>query len=203
MPSTDPRVDAYIAKSAPFARPILEELRARVHAACPNVEETIKWGFPNFVHEGALLCSMAAFKQHCTFGFWKGKLLRAAGLKVSDEAMGQMGRLESVKDLPGKAEFRRLVKAAMTLNEGPTRVARPVTKPGTRKPIPVPADLKAALARNARARGTFESFAPSHRREYLEWITEAKRPETRAKRLAQTIEWLAEGKRRNWKYEGC
>lgn len=203
MATTDPRVDAYIVRSAPFAKPILEELRARVHAACPNVEETIKWGFPNFVYEGAVLCNMAAFKQHCAFGFWKAKLLREAGLKVSDDAMGQMGRLTSPKDLPGKAEFARLVKAAMKLNEAPTRVARPVTKSGTRKPIPVPADLKTALAKNARARKTFEGFAPSHRREYLEWITEAKRPETRAKRIALAIEWLAEGKQRNWKYASC
>lgn len=203
MATTDKRVDAYIAKSAPFAQPILEQLRARVHAACPDVEEAIKWGFPNFVYEGAVLCNMAAFKQHCAFGFWKAKLLGEAGLKVSEDAMGQMGRITSVKDLPGKAEFTRLVKAAMKLNEAPTRVARPVTKPGTRKPIPVPAELKAALAKNARARKTFEAFAPSHRREYLEWITEAKRVETRAKRIAQTIEWLAEGKQRNWKYQGC
>ena len=203
MATTDKRVDAYIAKSAPFAQPILRELRARVHAACPNAEETIKWGFPNFVYEGALLCNMASFKAHCAFGFWKGKLLREAGLEVSDEAMGQMGRIASVKDLPGKSEFRRLVKAAMKLNEAPTRVARPVTKPGTRKPIPVPADFTAALAKNARARKAFEAFAPSHRREYLEWITEAKRVETREKRIAQAVEWIAEGKQRNWKYQDC
>ena len=203
MATTDKRVDAYIAKSAPFAQPILRELRARVHAACPNAEETIKWGFPNFVYEGALLCNMASFKAHCAFGFWKGKLLREAGLEVSDEAMGQMGRIASVKDLPGKSEFRRLVKAAMKLNEEPTRVARPVTKPGTRKPIPVPADFTAALAKNARARKAFEAFAPSHRREYLEWITEAKRVETREKRIAQAVEWIAEGKQRNWKYQDC
>lgn len=203
MATTDKRIDAYIAKSAPFAQPILRELRARIHAACPNAEETIKWGFPHFLYEGAVLCSMAAFKAHCAFGFWKGALLREAGLEVSDEAMGQMGRITSMKDVPGKSAFRRLVKAAMKLNEGPTRVARPVTKPGTRRPIPVPADFQAALAKNARARKSFEGFAPSHRREYLEWITEAKRVETREKRIAQAIEWLAEGKQRNWKYQDC
>lgn len=200
MGTQDPRIDAYIARQAAFARPILEHIRALVHEACPGVEETIKWGFPNFVHEGALLCNMAAFQAHCSFGFWKGALLRESGLKVSDEAMGQMGRLKTVRDLPAKAELRRLLKAAMKLNEEGVKVARPVKK---RAPIPVPADLEAALARNRKARETFEAFAPSHRREYLEWITEAKRAETRAKRLAQTIEWLAAGKQRNWKYAGC
>ncbi len=203
MPSTDARIDAYIAKAAPFARPLLEHLREQVHAACPGVEETIKWGFPHFQYEGAILCSMAAFKAHCTFGFWKGALLREAGLKVSDDAMGQLGRIESARDLPGKTELRRWIKAAMKLNEAPTRVARPVPKRTASKPLSVPPDLAAALAKHAKARRTFEGFPPSQRREYVEWILEAKRPETRANRLAQTIEWLAEGKRRNWKYANC
>lgn len=195
----DPRVDAYIAKAKPFARPILEHLRSLVHDACPDVEETIKWGFPVFLHHG-MLCNMAAFSEHCSFGFWKGSLLEQAGLKAKRDAMGQLGRLESVKDVPGKAEFRRLVKAAMKLNEQGIKVERAAKK---RPEIPVPADLAAALARNKKARTTFEGFAPGQRREYLEWITEAKRAETREKRIAQAIEWLAEGKQRNWKYADC
>lgn len=195
----DPRVDAYIAKARPFARPILGHLRSLVHEACPDVEEDIKWGFPVFLHHG-ILCNMAAFSAHCAFGFWKGSLLAEAGLKAKRDAMGQLGRLESVKDVPGKAEFRRLVKAAMKLNEEGTKVERPVKK---RPGIPVPADFAAALAGNKKARTTFEGFAPGQRREYLEWITEAKRAETRQKRIAQAIEWLAEGKQRNWKYANC
>lgn len=200
MPTTDRRIDAYIAKARPFARPILESIRAQVHAACPDVVETIKWGFPHFLYEGGILCSTAAFSEHCAFGFWKGKLVPGAKGAKSAEAMGQLGRLASPKDLPTKAEFARMLKAAMKLNEPATRKARPATRPGTRAPIPEPADFKAALAKKARARATWAAFAPSHRREYLEWITEAKRPETRAARLAQTLEWLAEGKPRNWKY---
>lgn len=201
MPVTDRRIDAYIAKSRPFARPILESIRAQVHAACPDVVETLKWGFPHFLHHDEILCSMAAFQAHCAFGFWKGSLVPGAKGAKSAEAMGQLGRIGSARDLPAKAVFARLVKAAMKLNEPATRVARPVTRAGTRAPIPEPPDFKRALAKRAKARATWKAFAPSHRREYLEWITEAKRPETRAARIAQALEWLAEGKHRNWRYE--
>ncbi|MFN8589023.1 MAG: YdeI/OmpD-associated family protein [Candidatus Eisenbacteria bacterium] len=200
MSVRDARITAYIARSRPFARPILTELRARIHAQCPGVVETLKWSFPHFLYEGEILCSMAAFQQHCAFGFWKGALVPGAKGEKSADAMGQLGRIASLADLPTKTTFARMVKAAMKLNEPATRTARPVTRPGTRAPIPVPADLKAALAKHAKARATWDGFAPSHRREYLEWITEAKRPATRAARLAQTLEWLAEGKARNWKY---
>lgn len=200
MAKSDPRIDAYIAKSRPFAQPILESIRAQVHAACPGVVETIKWGFPHFLHEGGILCSMAAFQEHCAFGFWKGALVPGAKGAKSADAMGQLGRIASANDLPAKPAFARMVKAAMKLNEPATRVARPVTKPGRRAPIPEPADFKAALAKHAKARASWKAFAPGQRREYLEWITEAKRPATRAARLAQSLEWLAEGKTRNWKY---
>lgn len=202
MSARDKRIDAYIARSVPFARPVLEHLRAVVHEACPEVAETIKWGFPHFMY-GDILCSMAAFKQHCSFGFWKGALLREHGVPGIEGAMGQFGRIASVRDLPGKTALKRFVKAAMKLNEEATAVKRPVTPAGKRPALPVPADLKAALARSKKAGAAFKAFPPGQRREYIEWITEAKRPETRAKRVAQTIEWVAEGKRRNWKYEGC
>ena len=201
MPSPDPRVDAYIAEQADFARPILTHIRAVVHAVCPEVEETLKWGMPHFRYRG-MLGGMAAFKQHATFGFWKGALVaEAMGVKgsgKSDEAMGDFGRITSVRDLPPKRELVRWVKAAMKLNEeGVKRTPRART---ARKPLPVPDDLARELRKSAKARATWEGFPPSHRREYIEWITEAKRPETRAKRLATTLEWLAEGKDRNWKY---
>ncbi|RQP22967.1 YdeI/OmpD-associated family protein [Piscinibacter terrae] len=198
MGTTDPRIDAYIAKSADFAQPILTHLRQVVHAACPSVEETIKWGMPNFMYGGKILANMAAFKAHCAFGFWQRDAV--AGTGKNNDAMGQFGRIESLKDLPGKAELSRLVKKAAALidsGEKPRRVPKSAPKPTPETPD----DLLAALKRNAAARKTFEAFAPSHRREYIEWITEAKRPETREKRLAQTLEWLAEGKSRNWKYE--
>jgi uncharacterized protein YdeI (YjbR/CyaY-like superfamily) len=198
MGTRDPRVDAYIEKSAPFARPILAHLRAAVHAACPDVVETLKWKAPSFEHHG-LLCGMAAFKSHCAFGFWKHELV--TGEERSQEAMGSFGRLTSTRDLPEKAELKRLIRRAMQLNEDGVKVERKKTAP--KKPLPVPPELKAALAQDARARAAFEAFSPSHRNEYAEWIGEAKREETRARRVAQALTWLREGKHRNWKYEKC
>src|SRR5512140_2932718 len=195
MGKRDPRVDAYIAKSEPFARPILEYIRETVHAACPGVEETMKWSFPHFDSKG-MLCSMASFKAHCALGFWKASLL-FDGKPRSGDAMGQMGRISSIDDLPPKRELMRLVKTAAQLNdEGVVaeRKRRPKPELGT------PPDLSAALAKNRKARAAFEEFTPGKRREYIEWITEAKTDATRNSRLAQAIEWIAEGKPRNWKY---
>jgi uncharacterized protein YdeI (YjbR/CyaY-like superfamily) len=193
----DPRVDAYIAKSAPFSQPILDHLRRVVHAACPAVEETIKWGFPHFMYKG-MLGSMAAFKQHCAFGFWhKGMKAALSGGKPR-QAMGQLGRITSLADLPKDAVLKRYIKQAMKLNDAGVKV--PVVRSAP-KTVKVPAVVMAALRRNKQALGTFEALSPSHRREYLEWIADAKREETRTKRLATMLEWLAEGKSRNWKYE--
>lgn len=199
MARKDKRVDAYIAKAAPFAQPILVHIREVVHAACPEVEEEMKWGHPHFMYQG-MLCGVAAFKQHCTFGFWKHELIFPKG-PAAQEAAGQFGCVKSVKDLPARRVLAGYVKTAMKLNaEGvkAPRAARP------KKPeIPMPADFKRALAGSKAARATFDGFSPSHRREYLEWITEAKTDATRQKRIATALEWLAEGKARNWKYEKC
>jgi uncharacterized protein YdeI (YjbR/CyaY-like superfamily) len=199
MGKRDPRVDTYIGKSAEFARPVLEHFREVVHEACPEAEETLKWGMPHFVHQG-ILCHMASFKAHCAFGFYKSALLFDDTPKQK-EAMGNLGRITSVADLPPRKELVRLVKAARKLNE--EGVAAPRTKTAPKPPVEPPADLLAALASNAKARATFEGFPPSHRREYVEWITEAKQEATRQRRLSQAIEWMAEGKSRNWKYEKC
>lgn len=195
MGTRDPRVDAYIEKSADFARPILGRLRETVHSAIPEAEETIKWGVPYFDFEGPV-CGMAAFKRHCAFVFWKEKLVVE---DPSHEAMGQLGRIESLDDLPPKKTLNAWLKKAVKLNEEGVKAPRSVRRP--RPPVEMPADLKRALAKNARARAAFEGFSPSHRREYVEWIEEAKREETRKKRLARAIEWMAEGKSRNWKYQ--
>jgi len=199
MPSTDQRIDAYIAAKPPFARPILERLRAAVHRACPEVEETLKWSMPSFGYRGKILCGMAAFKEHATFGFWQGREVTGEAEKPS--AMGQFGRLKGIDDLPGDAELDSLIRRAMDLIDSGARASRPAKHP---KPqIEMPDDLASALAGHPAAQASFEGFPPSCRREYLEWIVEAKRPETRAKRIAQTVDWVAEGKRRNWKYEKC
>ena len=193
------RVDAYIARQAEFARPILERLREMVHAACPEAEEKIKWGMPSFEYHG-LLCGMAAFKKHATFGFWKHDLVIGADA-TSREAMGSFGRLTSLDQLPTKREFSKWMKRAMKLNED--GVAAPREKSSTKKPIRLHPLFKAALGKNAKAAAAFDSFPPSCRREYVEWIAEAKKDDTRQRRIATAIEWLAQGKRRNWKYEDC
>lgn len=207
MPPRDPRIDAYIARSADFAQPILAHLRDLVHAACPDVEEGIKWGMPHFLYRGGILCGMAAFKRHCTFGFWKGAQVLGEASRAG-EAMGQLGCLTSVDDVPPRKVFTGWVRAAMALRDQvpaakarTPRGAKPAARKAARPALPVPPYLAAALAKHAKARATFEAFPPSHRREYIEWLTDAKTEATREKRLATTIEWLGEGKGRNWKYE--
>ena len=199
MATRDPRIDRYIDSSPAFAQPILSSLRAAVHAGCPSVEETMKWGRPHFMHRG-LLCGMSAFKAHCAFGFWKGSLLVPNGARSGRDGMGQFGRITRVADLPARRAIVALVRAAAVLNEkgvpSPTRA-----KPVRRAPPRAPDYLKAALAGNAKARDFYATLSPSGKREYIEWLGEAKRSETRAERLKTTIEWLAQGKSRNWKYE--
>ncbi len=202
MGTRDPRIDAYIAKSAEFARPILSHFRALVHKAAPDVTETLKWSMPHFDH-GGIMCGMAAFKAHVAIGFWKYELIVDARYDKSDEAMGALGRLTSLKDLPPDRVLLSYIKQAVKLNaEGvkAPRMARRDTR--AKKPEPkAPADLAAALKKSARARKHWEAFPPSHRREYIEWITGAKQEATRARRLATCISQVAEGKSQNWKYE--
>ena len=198
MATKDSRIDAYIAKSADFAKPILKRLRKVVHAGCPEVEETMKWSMPHFDYKG-VMCGMAAFKQHCVFGFWKEALILDREKAAEKTAMGSFGCIRSLADLPSEKTLIQYVKKAAALNEAgikaPGRMA-----PKKRAPIPVPDYFAAALKKNAKAQKTFDSFPPSHRREYLEWVTEAKREETRNERLATSIKWLSEGKARHWKH---
>ena len=199
MGTTDPRVDAYMARSAPFAKPILSYIRKAVHAGCPDVEETMKWSFPHFVYR-RVLCSMASFKEHCAFGFWKGPLLEHdGGGTKSSEAMGQFGKITSVDDLPSSRQLVALVRKAATLNDHGVKAPRKKSTP--KRPPTAPADFVKALGGNPRAKAAFDAFSASHKREYLEWITEAKSDETRRRRMATALEWLSEGKSRNWKYE--
>lgn len=195
--SRDPRVDAYIESRAEFARPILRWIRERFHAALPEVEEAIKWSHPFFMLEGRPLANMAAFKAHASFGFWN-RQDNATGRE--GEAMGQFGRIESLADLPDAAAVERLIReaAAQSADGRPAR-ARAAPK----SEAEVPAEFAEALAGDPAARATFDGFPPGARREYCEWVAEAKRPETRARRVADAVRWLREGKRRNWKYEAC
>ena len=197
----DPRVDEYVAHAPPFAQPILRHLRRLVHEASPGVEETIKWSMPHFVVDGAILCHLAAFKAHCAFGFWRRdmtELIAADGMNVTG-AMGSLGRITSLADLPPEPVLRRYLKIAVELGTAP-RPAAGRTRPKAAE-LPVPEDLSEALRANPTAGRRFGKFTPSQRKEYVEWILDAKRPETRAKRLATMIEQVAEGKPLHWRYQ--
>jgi uncharacterized protein YdeI (YjbR/CyaY-like superfamily) len=199
-----PAVDAYIAESQPFAQPILTHLRKLVHQAVPDAEEAIKWRMPFFLKGGVFLANMAAFKGHCAFGIWGEEI--AAKLKeegrYSKEAMGMLGKITALADLPGDEQLLAYLRAgAEVISSGKRTKSYSRPKPSAKPELPAPAELSAALKKNKAAQKKFDAFSPSHRREYIEWIVEAKRDETRAKRVAQAIEWLAKGKHRNWKYE--
>ena len=187
MATRDSRIDDYIATAPPFAKPILIRIRKAVHAGCPQVTETLKWRTPTFEYKG-ILCGMAAFKAHCVLGFWKGTLLETP---VRD-------RFESIDDVPSEAALVKLVKEAASLNEAGAKVPR--AKRAPKKPLTAPSYMLAAIKKNKQAHATYGAFSPSCKREYIEWVTEARTDETRDRRLATAIEWMAAGKVRNWKY---
>ena len=191
----EPRIDAYIEKAQPFARPILEKVRERVHSLVPGIEEAVKWGHPTWCRDGKIMIGAAAFKEHAAINFWRGKEL---GFDAKPGAMGQLGKLTSVDDLPGDLDAMIARAAELSSEPAPRKPKNPP------KPMPeMHPEFAAALAKAPRARATFESFPPSCRREYLEWVAEAKQDATRKKRIATSVEWLSEGKKRNWKYENC
>ena len=193
--SREPRIDAYVAKAQPFARPILEHVRERVHAVIPGVEEAMKWSHPTYCQDGKIILGTAAFKEHAVVNFWRGEEL---GFDAKAGAMGQLGKLTSVDDLP--ADLDSMIARAAELSA----TAAPRKTKHAPKPLPeLHPDFAAALEQAPRAKATLDGFAPSHRREYLEWIAEAKQDSTRQKRIATAMEWLSEGKKRNWKYENC
>lgn len=200
MPTTNPRVDAYIEKAQPFARPILKRLRKVIHRACPQCTEVIKWSMPAFDYKGPF-CTIAGFKQHCVLAFWKAELLddpKGVLEKEHRTAMGHLGRITSMDALPSDAVLTSLIRQAMKLNDAGAKVPQARKK---KPPLRVPMFITDAIKRHRAALATWERFPPSHKREYVEWITEAKTDATRERRLKQMLEWLAEGKSRNWKYE--
>jgi len=200
MVKKDPRVDAYIANAAPFSKPVLMHFRGLVHKACPDVEESIKWSHPNFAYKG-IMCGMAAFKEHCAIGFWKSALMRdAEKLKAGNEgAMGNMGRIASLKDLPSDKILIAYIKEAAMLNEEAKKLP-PKKKNVEKKELTISAELIKALEKNKKAKSVFENFSYTNKKDYAEWIAEAKTEKTKTARLATAVEWIAEGKIRNWKY---
>ena len=209
MAAHNPKVDVYIAKAQPFAQPILIHIRELVHKACPGVEESIKWSRPFFDYKGVILGNMSGFKEHCSFGFWGeeiGAVLRAANI-IQDGGMGSLGRITTLKDLPSDKQMLDLLRQAKAfIDKGeytsPIAARNKVVK-APKAPIEVPPEFTKALKASKAASQTFANFSPSCKREYIEWIADAKRPETRDKRIAQAVEWIAEGKQRNWKYQNC
>jgi uncharacterized protein YdeI (YjbR/CyaY-like superfamily) len=199
MSLTDPRIDTYINKSAPFAQPILRHIRRLVHKACPEVEETLKWGFPHFDYKG-IMVSAAAFKTHCTLNIWKASLIEGLGdIAEGDSAMGQFGRITEISDLPDDETLLAYLREAKRLNDENIKVPQK-PKDTSVKELVVPDILLQALKDNPLAAETWDKFAYSHRKEYVNWINEAKTDATRNSRLATAIEWLAEGKTQTWRY---
>jgi uncharacterized protein YdeI (YjbR/CyaY-like superfamily) len=197
--SRDPRIDAYIAKAQPFARPILEKLRERVHAVVPDAEETIKWSMPAYTVGGKIVLITAAFKAHTALNFWRGQELR--GDAANADAMGQFGKIRSVDELPSDDELDRLIREAAEL-----ATSAPAPRKTKHEPKPAPElhpEFAAALAKAPNAKAVLDGFPPSAQRDYFEWIAEARQDATRQKRIATAVEWLSQGKRRHWKYEKC
>lgn len=201
MPSTDPRIDAYIAKAAPFAQPVLNHFRALVHRVLPEVEEGIKWSVPAFMLGGKNVAGLAAFKAHCAVMIHGEGRLGEADSKGG--GMGGYGKITALSDLPSDAVLEAGLKEAAQRVATSGTARKPQAKRPPKPEIPMPDDFAAALAAVPQAKASLEGFAPGQRREYLEWITEAKQTATREKRIAQAVEWLTEGKKRNWKYENC
>jgi uncharacterized protein YdeI (YjbR/CyaY-like superfamily) len=194
--SREPRIDAYIAKAQPFARPILEKVRERVHAVMPDVEEAMKWSIPAYCRNGKIVLGTAAFKEHAVVNFWRGQEL---GFEAKDGAMGQLGKLTNVNDLPAELDAMIVTAAELSMSAPAPRKAKHAPKP----PPDMHPDFATALERVPNAKAALDAFPPSAQREYLEWVAEAKQESTRAKRIADSVEWLSEGKRRHWKYENC
>ena len=202
MGKKDKAIDAYIAKSADFAKPILKHIRELVHQACPEVEEKMKWSFPHFDYKGEMMCSMASFKQHMAFGFWKAALMKDPVLVANaktEQAMGHLGRITSLKDLPSDKKMTAWIKEAMKLNDQGIKVAKPKPAAAT-KELVVPDYFTNALGKNKKAKQVFDAASYSYKKEYVMWLVDAKSEETRNSRMVTAIEWIAEGKHRNWKY---
>lgn len=201
MSTTDSRIDAYIENAQPFAKTILTYLRKIIHETCPDVEEGWKWSFPHFMYKGKILCAFTAFKQHCGFGFWLEKEMKSISELTKDAertGMFTLGKIRSIEDLPSKVLLKTAIQEAMELTDMGVTLKKAAAE---KKETEIPAYFSEALNENVEAKKVFENASPSFRKEYIMWITDAKTEATRNKRIAEALEWLSEGKGRNWKYE--
>ncbi|OCA69534.1 hypothetical protein BBI01_15475 [Chryseobacterium artocarpi] len=195
------QIDTYIEKSQDFAKPILTYIRETVHEFCPDAEETMKWSFPHFIYKDKNLCAMASFKQHCTFGFWlekEMKTMQDITRDIEKTSMFSLGKITKVEDLPSKPQLKKAIKEAMELTDMGVTLKKAAP---SKTEVEIPDYFQSALSENNKALQIFEKASPSFRKEYITWITEAKTEATRNKRMEQALEWIAEGKGRNWKYE--
>lgn len=201
LPNFTPSVTNYIEKAAPFAQPVLHYLRSLIHKTCPQIEECIKWGFPHFTYKNEIVCSFAAFKQHCAFTFWRaGVITSLAEIAINNEGMGQLGKIKSKLDLPNENQLVNCIIEAIQLIEKGVKPAKSA-KQKNNEPIILPAYFSSLLAEFPTAKEKFLSMSNSHQKEYVEWITEAKTETTRNTRMQTCIKWVLEGKGRNWQYQ--
>ena len=192
-------IDEYIEKAAPFAKPILSHIRELIHEAWPEIEETIKWKVPVYEYKG-IVCATGAFKTHCAFNFFKAKLMKDPYHVFSEQfsdAAGQFGKLLTVSDLPSDSILREYIQEAAKLNTD--KIKGPAKKKEDADHL-IPNDLSIALKNNPIAQKQFETMSLGYKKEYIDWLLDAKMDATRQKRLETAIEWIAEGKPRNWKY---
>ncbi|SEW41674.1 Uncharacterized conserved protein YdeI, YjbR/CyaY-like superfamily, DUF1801 family [Chryseobacterium wanjuense] len=201
MEKYDTKVDEYIEKSPDFAKPILQYLRETIHEVCPDAEEAIKWKFPTFMYKGKILCSITSFKQYCSMGFWlhgEMKTIKELETNAEKSSMFSLGKITKMEDLPAKPLLKKAILEAMELTDMGVTMKKAVP---SKTETPIPDYFKEVLQHNKKAWEVFEKGSPSFRKEYINWITEAKTEATRNKRMEQAIEWISEGKGRNWKYE--
>lgn len=204
MSKKDKRIDDYIAKSADFAKPILKHFRELVHKTCPDVEETMKWSFPHFDYKGSMMCSMASFKQHMAINFWKAPIMKGGeklvAMAKTEEAMGHLGKIASLKDLPKDTVLAKYIKEAMRLNDEGVKFSYASKASATKTELKIPDYFLKAVSKNKKALKTFEGFSNSNKKEYVNWVVDAKTEATRESRLKTSVEWMSEGKIKNWKY---
>jgi hypothetical protein len=200
------QVTAYAAAMPAYAQPIFAHLRALIHTTCPDTDEAIKWSIPHFERDGDYLCIFAASPGHASFTFYKQQLMSDPRLRdnLNLPAIKRfMGRLTSLSDLPDDATLAAMLQEAADLNARGVRLPdrAPKTPPVIDMPSAVATAVATALAANPAAQAVWDAKSAAWRKDYLVWITAAKTDPTRDARIAEALDWIADGKARFWKYQ--